>query len=340
MLHNRAVAILKSLRRGRHWSARQALALVLSLDKLSFPRLTDYAEAITAAILGQRWEARSGRPGYDTANTLARWLGKRARQYGNPGTLFDAKTQQDGIGYSDKVIERANKATQFNELRERGKKVVNGVVFHTTSGAFFQLGIDHQSTRPRFGTSQRPIVLPAALAGWIDGGGGILPGVLLSSTITWDGSGFDGLEKEGIQEVDRTLTKILKDVLAEVGMEKLQKHLDTQAKKAVKQVTKRMLANKTSRDILAEQVGENEQAFETAARNPKARETDTYRSILEEGEEKATREGILLVGEERLGAPEESIKGRLSGTTDLARLKRMMRRAATAASWQEILDTP
>src|SRR5207245_53661 len=104
--------------------------------------------------------------------------------------------------------------------------------------------------------------------------------------ITWDGSGFAGLEKEGIQEVDRTLTKILKSVLAEVGMEKLQRHLDTQAKKAVKQVTKRMLANKTSRSIVAEEVAENEQVFEEVARNPKARESDTYLAILEAGEEK------------------------------------------------------
>jgi hypothetical protein len=216
MLHNRAVAILKSLPRGQHWSARQALDLIVSLDKLSFPRLTDYAEALTAAILGQRWEARSGRPGYDTANTLARWLDKGARQYGNPDTLFDAKTQEDGIGYSDKVIERANKATQYGDLRERGKKVINGVVFHTTSGVFFQLGIDHGSTRPQFGTGQRPIVLPAALTGWIDGEGGILPAVLLSSTITWEESSFAGLEKEGIQEVNRTLTKILTSELRDV----------------------------------------------------------------------------------------------------------------------------
>jgi hypothetical protein len=37
-------------------------------------------------------------------------------------------------------------------------------------------------------------------------------------------------------------------------MEKLQRHLDTQAKKAVKQVAKRMLANKTSCGVFAEQV--------------------------------------------------------------------------------------
>jgi len=73
-------------------------------------------------------------------------------------------------------------------------------------------------------------------------------------------------------------------------------------------------------------------------------ESDTYLAILEEGEEKgqakATREDILAFGEERLGAPDESIKERLSNTTDLARLKRMVRRAAKATSWPEILETP
>jgi hypothetical protein len=73
-------------------------------------------------------------------------------------------------------------------------------------------------------------------------------------------------------------------------------------------------------------------------------ESDTYLAILEEGEEKeqekATRESILVVGEERLGTPGESIKAQLTNITDLARLKRMVRRAAKATNWQEILDTP
>src|SRR5262245_42966835 len=69
-------------------------------------------------------------------------------------------------------------------------------------------------------------------------------------------------------------------------------------------------------------------------------EPDTYLAILDEGQEKATREDILLFGEERLGTPGESIKDQLSNIRDLARLKRMVRRAAKAASWQEILDTP
>jgi hypothetical protein len=69
-------------------------------------------------------------------------------------------------------------------------------------------------------------------------------------------------------------------------------------------------------------------------------ESDTYLAILDEGQEKATREDILAVGEERLGTPDDTIKSQLSNITDLARLKRMVRRAAKAASWQEILDTP
>jgi hypothetical protein len=69
-------------------------------------------------------------------------------------------------------------------------------------------------------------------------------------------------------------------------------------------------------------------------------ESDTYLAILDEGQEKATREDILVVGEERLGPPDEALRSQLSNITDLERLKRMIRRAAKAASWQEILETP
>jgi len=69
-------------------------------------------------------------------------------------------------------------------------------------------------------------------------------------------------------------------------------------------------------------------------------ESDTYLAILDEGQEKATREDILAVGEERLGTPGESIKTQLNSIADLARLKRMVRRAAKASNWQEILDAP
>jgi hypothetical protein len=63
-------------------------------------------------------------------------------------------------------------------------------------------------------------------------------------------------------------------------------------------------------------------------------ESDTYLAI------KASRENILVVGEERFGPSEEAVRAQLAGVTDLQRLKRMLRRAVKAANRQEILDTP
>jgi len=68
------------------------MSVIERLDRSSFTSATDYAEAVTAAVIGQRWEAVHCQQGYDTASTLARWLGKDAVKYGNPETLFDAKT--------------------------------------------------------------------------------------------------------------------------------------------------------------------------------------------------------------------------------------------------------
>jgi len=69
-------------------------------------------------------------------------------------------------------------------------------------------------------------------------------------------------------------------------------------------------------------------------------ESDTYLMILDEGKEKQAKEDILLVGEERLGPPGESVKARLDHIAELDRLRRMIRQAVKATSWQEILDTP
>ena len=69
-------------------------------------------------------------------------------------------------------------------------------------------------------------------------------------------------------------------------------------------------------------------------------ESDTYLMILEEGQEKQAKKAILVFGEERLGPPEEAVKTQLANVADLGRLDRMIRRAAKAATWQEILDTP
>jgi hypothetical protein len=69
-------------------------------------------------------------------------------------------------------------------------------------------------------------------------------------------------------------------------------------------------------------------------------ESDTYLAILDEGQEKSTRDDILIVGEERIGAADDAVRSQLNTVTDLARLKRMVRRAAKAATWAEILETP
>ena len=68
-------------------------------------------------------------------------------------------------------------------------------------------------------------------------------------------------------------------------------------------------------------------------------ESDTYLMILDEGREKGAREDILLFGEEKFGPADASVRAQLETVTDLERLKRMVRRAAKAGNWQEILDT-
>lgn len=68
-------------------------------------------------------------------------------------------------------------------------------------------------------------------------------------------------------------------------------------------------------------------------------ESDTYLMIVDEGMEKQAKKSILLFGEERLGPADESIQSELKNVSDLERLDRMIRRAAKAANWREILDT-
>jgi hypothetical protein len=69
-------------------------------------------------------------------------------------------------------------------------------------------------------------------------------------------------------------------------------------------------------------------------------ESDTYLMIVDEGKEKFAKETILMFAEERLGSCDEAVRSQLANVTDLDRLKRMVRCAAKAASWQEILETP
>ncbi|HVC92678.1 MAG TPA: hypothetical protein VND64_03260 [Pirellulales bacterium] len=68
-------------------------------------------------------------------------------------------------------------------------------------------------------------------------------------------------------------------------------------------------------------------------------ESDTYLMILDEGKEKEAKKAILLFCEERLGPANESVKNQLDAISDLERLEQMIRRAAKAANWSEILET-
>ncbi len=68
--------------------------------------------------------------------------------------------------------------------------------------------------------------------------------------------------------------------------------------------------------------------------------SDTYLMIVDEGYMKGARETILIVGEVRFGPADECFREQLSAITDIERLKRMLRRAVKAASWQEVLATP
>jgi hypothetical protein len=69
-------------------------------------------------------------------------------------------------------------------------------------------------------------------------------------------------------------------------------------------------------------------------------ESDTYLAILDEGQEKHARKAVILVGQEKCGSPPDEVKSRLENIRDLERLDRMLRRALTAANWDEILETP
>lgn len=69
-------------------------------------------------------------------------------------------------------------------------------------------------------------------------------------------------------------------------------------------------------------------------------ESDTYLAILDEGREKHARQADMLVGQVKCGSPPDEVKSRLEKIRDLERLDRMLRRAVTAANWNEILETP
>ncbi len=69
------------------------------------------------------------------------------------------------------------------------------------------------------------------------------------------------------------------------------------------------------------------------------RESDTYLAILDEGREDEAKSVILRLGQDRFGAPGDSIVARLSGITDLERLHRLQHRLSKASDWEDLLNT-
>jgi len=74
----------------------------------------------------------------------------------------------------------------------------------------------------------------------------------------------------------------------------------------------------------------------------KMRDSDTYMAIIDEGKEEEAKDVILSQGKKRFGPPDEAATARLSGISDLDRLHRFIDRLfdASAAGWQDLLDTP
>jgi hypothetical protein len=69
-------------------------------------------------------------------------------------------------------------------------------------------------------------------------------------------------------------------------------------------------------------------------------ESTTYQYIIEKGEMKVLRRLLLRKGATKLGAPTKKVKAAIQDLEDLPRLERMCGRLFTAASWNDILDTP
>ena len=68
------------------------------------------------------------------------------------------------------------------------------------------------------------------------------------------------------------------------------------------------------------------------------RESSTYRVIHEEGRVSEARRVVLEFGTEKFGPPDAAAIGRLESLDDLDALQRLIRRAWTASSWQELLE--
>jgi hypothetical protein len=125
---------------------------------------------------------------------------------------------------------------------------------------------------------------------------------------------------------------LLEDAIAAVAQRVVERLIKEPPERAKKLLTEALLLTglRVKRDAAA-------RIFQGVAM---MEDSDTFLMIIDRGQEKRAKRDILLVGEERLGPAEDSIKAELENVSDLERLDRMVRRAVKATNWREILDTP
>lgn len=69
-------------------------------------------------------------------------------------------------------------------------------------------------------------------------------------------------------------------------------------------------------------------------------ESTTYQYIIEQGELKEARRMLLKLGADKFGAPTRKARAAIQESEDLPHLERMMMHLLSAASWDEVLETP
>jgi len=71
------------------------------------------------------------------------------------------------------------------------------------------------------------------------------------------------------------------------------------------------------------------------------KESSTYQAILDEGRAEGAaselRKVLLLLGDQRFGPPDASVRATIEETHDLPRLQRWTERLLKASGWEELL---
>jgi hypothetical protein len=70
------------------------------------------------------------------------------------------------------------------------------------------------------------------------------------------------------------------------------------------------------------------------------RDSSTYWAIFEEGRIEEAQKLIVLFGQQKLGSPSDTIIATIKGTNNLEHLERLIDRAFTVSTWDELLATP